>query len=70
MDQVGLAESLPQVMVQVGLAESLPRVIPLLNNNTLPRELVMLSELATCLYALTATRDLVMGPRRRQFRSW
>ena len=29
----------------------------------------MLSELATCLYALTATRDYGMGPQRRQFRS-
>ena len=29
----------------------------------------MLSELATCLYALTATRDNgLWGPRRRQFR--
>ena len=31
-------------------------------NNTLPRELVMLSEMATCLYALTATRDYGYGP--------
>ena len=38
--------------------------------NTLPRVLGMLSELATCLYALTATRDYGMGPRRRQFRGW
>ena len=68
MDQDGLAESLPRVMVQVGLAESLPRVIQLLNNNPLPRELVMLSEMASCLYALTATREYSMGSLRRQFR--
>ena len=41
MDQDGLADSLPRVMVQDGLAESLPRVLPLLYNNPLPRELVM-----------------------------
>ena len=52
MDQVGLAESLPRAMVQDGLAESLPRVISLLYNNPLPRELGMLSEMATSLYAL------------------
>ena len=33
MDQDGLAESLPRVMVQVGLAESLPQVIQLPYNN-------------------------------------
>ena len=57
------AESLPRVMVQVGWAESPPRVIRLLKNNTLPEFWVCLSEWATCLSALTATRELwFMGP--------
>ena len=55
-------------MVQVGLAESLPRVILLLNLIRYHRVLGMLSELATSLYALTATRDNgLWAPRRRQF---
>ena len=53
---------------EVGLALGVSAVT--LITNTLPRVLVMLSELATCLYALTATREYGMGPLRRQFRSW
>ena len=78
MVQVGLAESLPREITvggTTGQAETIRDgpgpgrcrgyLITLIRYH---RVLGMLSELATCLYALTATRDNgLWGPRRRQF---